>query len=61
MPLENFCDNRNGEANQARNNKNKGFRSSDGNFSCQVFDNAHIDLTGNEKGAQNHNRDTYIP
>jgi hypothetical protein len=58
--LENFCDNGNGGVNGVRDNENEGFRSSSGNSGCQIFDDASVDLMGNENGAQNHDRDTYL-
>lgn len=61
MLLENFCENGNGGVNRVRDDENEGFRSSGGNFGCQAFDDASVDLTGNEKGAQNHDKDTEVP
>jgi len=60
MLLENFCEDGNGGVNRVGDDENEGLRGSSGNSSCQVFDDASVDLLGNEKGAQNRDKDAYL-
>jgi len=58
--LENFCDDGNGGVNWVGDHENEGFRGSGGNCGCQAFDDASVDLMGNEKDGRNRKRDPYL-
>ena len=60
MLLKNFCDDGNGGVNWVGDHENEGFGSSGSNSGCQAFDDASVDLMGNEKGGQNREGHAYL-